>query len=141
MTRAIALVATVLQFGYAAMLVVVGAAGIVSARWEFAAVYGIDPSTWSSDTQATMLNQYRFLKSVELGAGVFCLAYRRAIMDGGRAAAVFLTIVGLGVAARSFAWHVDGRPATAFIVFLVLEALVFVAVVLHLRIKNGPRPA
>ena len=39
MTRAIALVATVLQFGYAAMLVVVGAAGIVSARWEFAAVY------------------------------------------------------------------------------------------------------
>jgi hypothetical protein len=124
MTRAIALVATVLQLGYAAMLVVVGAAGIVSARWEFAAVYGIDPSTWSSDTQATMLNQYRFLKSVELGAGVLCLAYRR-----------------LGVAARSFAWLVDGRPATAFIVFLVLEALVFVAVVLHLRIKNGPRPA
>jgi hypothetical protein len=94
------------------MLVVVGAAGIVSARWEFAAVYGIDPSTWSSDTQATMLNQYRFLKSVELGAGVFCLAYRRAIMDGGRAAAVFLTIVGLGVAARSFAWLSTGvrRP-------------------------------
>ena len=141
MTRTISLIATVLQLGYSAMLVIVGAAGIVSARWEFAAIYGIDPSAWSSDTQATMLNQYRFLKSVELGAGVFCLAYRKAIMDGGLAAKLFLTIVALGVCARSFSWIVDGRPATAFVVFLLLEALVFIAVLLHLRIKDDRRPA
>jgi hypothetical protein len=141
MTRPISLAATVLQFGYSAMLVVVGAVGVVSARWEFAAIYGIDPSAWSSDTRATMLNQYGFLKSVELGAGVFCLAYRKAIMEGGLAAKVFLAIVGLGVSARSFAWIVHGRPATAFIAFLLLEALVFVAVVLHLRISDGQRPA
>lgn len=141
MRRAITLAAMTLQFGYAAMLVVVGAVGIVSARWEFGAVYGIDSSAWSPDTQATMLNQYRFLKSVELGAGVFCLAYRKSIMNGGLAATVFLTIVALGVCARSFAWIVDGRPATAFIVFLLLEALVFVAVVLQLRMKDGSQPA
>jgi Domain of unknown function (DUF4345) len=140
MTRAITMTATILQFGYAMMLVVVGAAGIVSARWEFAAVYGIDPSAWSLDTQATMLNQYRFLKSVELGAGVFCLAYRKPIMDGGLATTVFLTIVGLGVFARSFAWIIDGRPAAAFIIFLLLETLVFISVVLHLSIKNGSQP-
>jgi hypothetical protein len=137
MKRCITGIASLLQLGYSAMLVVIGAAGIVSARWELARVFGIDPSAWSLHTQATMLNQYRFLKSVELGAGVFCLAYRSSIMAGGRAAAVFLTLVGLGVSARTFAWIVDGRPAIAFVIFLVLEACVFVAVALHLRVSDG----
>jgi hypothetical protein len=83
------------------MLVAVGAAGILTARWELATVFGIDPSAWSADIQATMLNQYRFLKSLELGAGIFCFVYRPAIMAGGRASAVFLAIVGLGVCART----------------------------------------
>jgi Domain of unknown function (DUF4345) len=140
MKRIITRAASILQFAYSAMLAVVGAAGILTARWEFLAVYGIDPSRWSLDTQATMLNQYRFLKSVELGAGAFCLAYRKSIMDGGRAAAVFLTIVALGVAARTLAWIVDGRPSALFVAFLLLEALVFVVVALHLRYVNGRRP-
>ncbi len=137
MRHTVAAVASVLQLGYAAMLVVVGSAGIVAARWELATVFGIDPSAWSLTTQATMLNQYRFLKSVELGAGVFCLAYRSSIMAGGRASAVFLALVGFGVAARTLAWILDGRPATAFIIFLVLEAFVFVAVALHLRMSHA----
>lgn len=140
MTRVIATAASILQFGYSAMLVAVGATGIVSARWEFMAIFSIDPSAWPLDTQATMLNQYRFLKSIELGAGVFCFAYRRAILNGKRTAAVFLAIVFLGVSARSLAWIVDGRPAAAFIVFLVLEALVFIAVLLHLWLDHGRKP-
>jgi hypothetical protein len=84
-----------------------------------------------------MLNQYRFLKSVELGAGLFCLAYRSKILAGTRASAVFLAIVGLGVAARGWSWIVDGRPAPLFIAFLVLEACVFAAVALHLSVSHG----
>ena len=125
--------AVVLQLGYSVMLVVVGTAGILSARWELATIFKVDPSAWPPDVQATMLNQYRFLKGLELGSGVFCLAYRTDIMAGGRAAWVFLAIVAAGIAGRAYAWTVDGRPATAFVIFLVLEALVFVAVVAHLR--------
>jgi hypothetical protein len=76
MSGGIAKLASVLQFGESAMLAVIGAAGILTARWELATAFGIDPSAWSPDIQATMLNQYRFLKSLELGAGIFCFAYR-----------------------------------------------------------------
>lgn len=141
MTRPVHWVASVLQFCYSAMLVVVGAVGIFTPRWEFASIYGIDSSMWSLATQATMFNQYRFLKSVELGAGLFCLAYRQAILSGERAAALFLALVLLGVSARSIAWIVDGRPAPLFIAFLVLEALVFIAVALHLWFDDDRPPA
>lgn len=136
MSRLITPVASVLQWGYSAMLLVVGAAGIATARWELATVFEIDPGSWSHDVQATMLNQYRFLKSVELGAGVFCLAYRADIMAGGRSSRIFLAIVALGVLARVFAWLVDGRPSVLFLIFLALEVLTLVAVALHLRFKD-----
>ncbi len=137
MKRAVAMTASVLQFGYSAMLVTIGAVGIFTARWELAAVFGIDPSTWPPAAAPTMLSQNRFLKSVELGAGLFCFAYRSKILAGTRAAVVFLAIVGLGVAARTLSWFVDGRPAPLFIAFLALEACVFAAVALHLRMSHG----
>jgi hypothetical protein len=137
MTRIVNRAASVLQLGYSAMLVVVGTAGILSARWELATIFKVDPSSWSPDIQATMLNQYRFLQGLELGAGLFCLAYRSDIMAGGRASRVFLAIVAAGIAGRAFAWSVDGRPATAFVIFLVLETLVFVAVAAHLRLMDA----
>jgi Domain of unknown function (DUF4345) len=137
MKRPVAMIATIFQLGYSAMLVAIGTAGIFTARWELATVFGIDPSMWPAAAVPTMLNQYRFLKSVELGAGLFCLAYRSKILAGTRASAVFLAIVGLGVAARTWSWIVDGRPAALFIVFLALEACVFAAVALHLRTSHG----
>lgn len=118
---------------YGVMLCVVGAAGILSARWELGVVFGLDPGSWPRDVAATFLNQYRFLKAVELGSGVFCLAFLDHIIRGGVAALAFLVLVGLGVGARSIAWIADGRPAMAFIVFLALEAVVFVIVALHLK--------
>ena len=136
MKRAVAMIASILHFGYSAMLVGVGTAGVFTARWEFATVFGIDPSTWPAETVPSMLNQYRFLKSVELGAGLFCFAYRSRILAGTPASAIFLAIIGLGVAARSWSWIVDGRPSALFITFLVLEAFVFVAVALHLRMAH-----
>jgi hypothetical protein len=136
MNAAVARVASLLQFGYSAMLVVVGAAGILTARWELESVFHTGLSAWPPDIQATMLNQYRFLKSVELGAGMFCFLYRPAILIGGKASALFLAIVGLGVFARTLSWIVDGRPSTLFVAFLILEACVFIAVALHLRIAH-----
>jgi hypothetical protein len=133
----VAMIASILQLGYSAMLVAIGAAGIFTARWELATIFGIDPSAWPAAAAPTMLNQYRFLKSVELGAGLFCLAYRSKILAGTRASAVFLAIVGLGVAARTWSWIVDGRPGALFIAFLTLEACVFVAAALHLRMSHG----
>jgi hypothetical protein len=38
---------------------------------------------------------------------------------------------------RTWSWIVDGRPAALFIAFLALEACVFIAVAVQLRISHG----
>ena len=117
-----------LILGYGAMLCVVGLAGIVAAPWELRTIFGLDPAALPDEVRATLLNQYRFLKAVEFGAGVFCLGLRRRILAGGPETRMFVALVAAGVIARSYAWIADGRPATAFIVFLLLEAVVLLAV-------------
>jgi hypothetical protein len=124
--------ASLLQFLYGWMLIVVGVAGILAPRWELRSVFGLDSAVWPVRVQSTFLNQYRFLKSMELGAGLFCIAFRPAILTGGMPGRVFLAIVAAGVVARTTAWAADGTPDLAFLIFLALELLVFVVVALHL---------
>ncbi|HVQ09057.1 MAG TPA: DUF4345 family protein [Allosphingosinicella sp.] len=122
---------------YGLVLFCVGLIGIVTARWELLTVFGVDTGGIVPD-EATFLNQYRFLKAVELGAGVFCLMQRHAILDGEKVAAwPFLVIVAGGVAARSIAWVADGRPSWLFIAHLVLESIVLVIYLLHLRRRHA----
>lgn len=128
--------ARILIVVYGLMLCIVGLAGLFTAPWELASVFNLDLESMSSDTRATFLNQYRFLKGAELGAGLFCVGLRTQILGGGRISNLFLALVGAGVAGRIIAWMVDGQPSAIFIGFLLLEALVFVAVALHLMRQN-----
>ncbi len=137
MTSKIASAAALLQLLYGLMLLAVGFVGVWTARQELQTIFGLAPDSWTSDVQATFLNQYRFLKSMEFGAGLFCIVFRPSILQGGTAGAVFLAIVGAGVVARSFAWAVDGRPAALFVVFLVLELVVFITFAWHMRHAHG----
>jgi len=127
--------ATILLIGYTAMLCGVGLAGIFTSRWELTHVFGLDLAAMTPQIRATFLNQYRFLKAVELGAGLFCWFMRKPILDGGTIGKVFLALVGGGVVARTLAWMVDGRPSWPFIAFLVLEALVFATVLRYFQTK------
>ncbi len=128
-------ISAVLVLAYAAMLCVVGAAGIVSAHWELTQLFHLPLDQQMPEVRATFLNQYRFLKAIELAAGIACLASRQAILEGGLAGTLFLILVASGVVARSIAWIVDGTPAPVFLVFLALELLVFVVTLLHLRTR------
>jgi hypothetical protein len=137
MNSFIARFASVLQFLYSTALVVVGTVGIFTPHWEFPTLFGIDPSGFSHDSQANLLNQYRFLKAVELGAGLFCFANRPSTLDGGRGSLLFLALVSAGIFARTLAWITDGRPSALFVGFLLFEVLLFVVFVLHLRKSDG----
>jgi hypothetical protein len=129
--------ACLLITAYSAMLVAVGLAGILTARWELTRVFHFDPGQWPDDVRATFLNQYRFLKAIEFASGLACLTWCRAILSGGRAGRVFLVLVGGGIAARSIAWIGDGRPAPLFLGFLAAEVLVFAVTMLHFATRTA----
>ncbi|MDE1148856.1 MAG: hypothetical protein PW843_20000 [Azospirillaceae bacterium] len=140
MSQTIRLLASLFQLGYSLMFLFVGLAGIFAARWELVTVFGLpDPGTLP-EHGGTFLAQYRFLKSIELCSGIFCLSCRGPILAGKPPALLFLAIVGAGVVARAIAWFADGPPNLTFATFLVLEAMTFVLVALSLWSRHaGPR--
>jgi hypothetical protein len=114
-------VARVFYYGYTLMLPGVGGSGVLIARWELPNIFAVDLSAMAAQPAATLLNQYRFLKSMELAFGLFCWLYRGPIWAGGQARVLVLAGVFAGVAARTVSLAMDGVPQWAFPVFAALE--------------------
>ena len=106
---------------YVGMLLAVGTSGIFIARWELARVFHVPLATYPAGVRATLLNQYRFLKAMELGYGAWSAALHREIFADARFHLLFLFVLFAAVAARLLSMAIDGRPHGAFIAFTVLE--------------------
>ncbi len=126
-------VASLLQLFYTLFLIAVGFWGIFFLDWELAHFYGLEAGDFQGVAGATLRNQFRFLKAIELTFGLFSLLCRRDILAGGLASLIFLTGVALGIFARALSWLLDGTPYCAFQTFLWLELLVFIIVWLNAR--------
>ena len=123
----------VLFWGYVAMLVCVGASGIVIAAWELPTVFDVHLDSLSPVERATMTSQYRFLKGMELAFGVYGVAYWREIFSSRKANMVFLSGLSCGVTARLLSIVLDGWPSPIFLAFLLLELACGVVVFLYSR--------
>ncbi len=110
-------------YGYTFMLIGVGASGIFIAHWELTHVFRLPLSSLGAEVQATILTQYRFLKSAEFSFGLFCYYFRKEIFQGTSLRFLFVTMVFLGVGARVLSLFIDGMPHWAFLVFATLEAV------------------
>ena len=119
----IARIAKLCFWGYVLMLLGIGASGILIAPWELKHVFMLPLDSLADKVQATLLNQYRFMKAVELSFGLFCWVWHRSIFQPGLFNRVFLVGVFLGVAARLLSWLIDGQPHWVFLIFAVLELL------------------
>jgi len=121
-------VAHVFLIGYLAMLLGVGASGVFVAPTELTGFFRLDLRDMLPVDRSTFVNQYRFLKSIEFGAGVFCAVWRHEILRERSFSLMFLVIVFSGVLARAFSVVRDGRPRSLFLVFMTLELVTGVAV-------------
>jgi Domain of unknown function (DUF4345) len=121
-------IARIFFWGYALMLIGIGASGVLVARWELVNVFAVPLATLNDTVQATLLNQYRFLKALELAFGIFCVSFRHDVFRSGVAHRVFLAGVFAGVAARLGSWIADGDPRPLFLLFAALELVTGVLV-------------
>ena len=122
-----------LFYGYVLMLVLAGGWGVVMARWDHRHLLNIDPDTLSQLAEACVLSQYRFLRAMEFGFGLFALIYRREIYTNRRANRLFLAGMGLGIVARLVSLPLDGAPSWLFYGFLGSEAAGIVAIAWYSR--------
>lgn len=123
----------VMFYGYAAMLVSVGATGIFTAGWELRTVFQIPIDTYDAMTRATFLNQYRFLKAIELSCGLYLFLFRRAIFRQPTHHGLFLLIVFGGVVARVLSMAIDDQPAWPFFAFTAAELVTGLLVVFYVH--------
>jgi len=122
-------------WGYVAMLFLAGGAGVLLTRLELTRVFHLDLGTLSSLAESTLLNQYRFLKSMEIGFGLYCVVFREEIFTLRRFNRLFLGILFLAAGARIASGVADGWPHWAFIAFAFLELVTGCLVFLWTRGK------
>jgi hypothetical protein len=113
----------ILFYGYAIMLLLIGSSGIFIAEWELKTFFHLRLEAMDGESHATLLNQYRFLKSMELGFGAFALLFRKEIFAEPKFNRFFLAILFAGVGARLLSMIIDGQPQMAYFAFTALELI------------------
>ena len=119
--------ASILLVIWAGSALVFGAIGAVAAPWELQVAF----ATPSAET--ALLNQYRFLRGVEMGAGLLFLVLRKEVLTTARLGGLFVGVAGLGATGRALSWAADGTPPLWVAGLLTIEASAAVAVALHPR--------
>ena len=126
-------VSLVFFFVYVALLIVAGAWGIVGARFDIRVLLQLHVHDLPHRTAANLLSQYRFLRAIELGFGVFALTNRQRIYSLRSYNRLFLSVMTAGVAARLVSLALDGTPSWWMFVFLGWELVGVILIFLATR--------
>lgn len=124
-------------FTYIGLVVLAGFWGaFVYPSFEFEFMFGIDVSQLQDFERINLLSQYRFLRALELGFGLFALVFIKEIFSEHKFNRLFLTIMGLGIIARVFSWVFDGTPSYLTMFFLFYEAIGWVVIFTYSKSKK-----
>jgi hypothetical protein len=118
-------------FAYVATLILAGAWGIVGARLDMSILLRLHLGDLPDRAATNLLSQYRFLRAIELGFGLFALRFWREIYRVASYNRLFLVTMTCGVGARVLSLVADGSPSIWMDAFLGFElvgvALIFFA--------------
>jgi hypothetical protein len=106
---------------YLAALLVLGVAGVVAPEQELHLLYRLELTDLSPGARVVLLHQYRFLKAIVVGFGVFAAVFHKQIFSSAVFNRVFLAILFGGAMARTLSIIIDGRPQWGLVSFTVLE--------------------
>jgi Domain of unknown function (DUF4345) len=110
-----------LFYGYVILLIVAGGWGVFFARFDHRLLFHLDVRALAPMSAASLVSQYRFLRAVEFGFGMFSIIYRREIFTSRAFNRLFLATMSLGVVARLISLIFDGPPFSFFYFFLASE--------------------
>lgn len=123
-----------LFYSYVLTLVLAGGWGAFgNAALDHRLLFDLDVRELPATTAASVLSQYRFLRLIELGFGLFALLFVREIYQQSKFNALFLSVMAAGVLARALSWQVDGPPKPVFGFFLLYELVGVVVLFLYTR--------
>jgi hypothetical protein len=98
-------------FAYVGTLILAGAWGVVGARLDMPILLRLHLADLPDRAATNLLSQYRFLRAIELGFGLFALRFWREIYRVAVYNRLFLATMACGVGARLLSLIADGAPS------------------------------
>lgn len=120
-----------LLYVYIAVFVVSGAGSVLFAGPEMHIFFGLEPGALEGRAGASLLNQYRFLRAVELGFGLMLWVLRDRLFVDRAIRNVFLIAFFAIPVARAVSIALDGMPRWPFLALMVIELLLFALFAAH----------
>lgn len=102
-----------------------------NAHLDFEWLMGIDTMKLDEKARINLLSQYRFLRALELGFGLFAFLFSKEIFQWKKFNRLFLFIMASGIAARVCSLLYEGSPNWMMYFFMIYEMTGFVFIYLY----------
>ena len=123
-----------LFYTYIGLVILAGFWGaFLNPGFDFQFLFNADIHKFDNFTSVNLLSQYRFLRAIELGFGVFSIIFVKEIFGEKKFNKLFLFIMASGVLARIVSIFAEGLPSYLMLFFLIYELLGVTIIFLYTR--------
>ena len=124
-------------YGYIGLVLLAGFWGaFLGADFDHRLLFDLDTKRLSEFSRINMLSQYRFLRAMEFGFGLFAIVFRKEIFTVKKFNRLYLAIMLSGVVARLVSLIDDGSPSALFYFFLIFEGVGVLIIYLYYTQKK-----
>jgi len=121
-------------YTYVGLVVFAGFWGaFINPHFDFRLLFQLDTMDLDENVRINLLSQYRFLRALELGFGLFSLQFIHQIFNDKVFNRLFLIIMFSGILARVVSMIVDGMPGIMHLFFLTYEFIGLMIIYLYTR--------
>jgi hypothetical protein len=111
-------------YGYTGLVIIAGFWGaFINPSFDYRLLFDFDTQTLPDFQRINMMSQYRFLRAIELGFGIFSILFVKTIFSEKKFNRFFILTMSAGVLSRITSIVVDGCPSFLMYFFLGFELI------------------
>jgi hypothetical protein len=111
-------------YGYTGLVVAAGFWGaFINPSFDYCLLFDFDTQTLPDFQRINMMSQYRFLRAIELGFGLFSILFVKIIFSEKKFNRFFILTMSAGVLSRITSIVMDGSPSFLMYFFLGFELI------------------
>ncbi len=121
-------------YSYVGLLIVAGFWGaFINPEFDFHLLISLDIDILTDFQRINLLSQYRFLRAIELGFGLFSILFVKSIFSEKKFNRLFIFIMSAGILSRLTSIVLDGFPSDLMFFFLGFELVGVVVIYFYSR--------
>jgi len=121
-------------YSYVGLLIVAGFWGaFINPEFDFHLLISLDIDILTDFQRINLLSQYRFLRAIELGFGLFSILFVKSIFSKKKFNRLFIFIMSAGILSRLTSIELDGFPSGLMFFFLGFELVGVVVIYFYSR--------